>query len=315
MGNLRVSNETILAKIEVTYNTDPVPVVGTNAILVMNPAFSAEGLRMNERPSIRASLGDVQAVFGGRLARLNFDVEAKGSGTAGTAPELGPLLRGCAMGETLVAVTSATYKPISTTHESLTFYYYEGGRKLHKITGARGTFSFKVTAGGLGMFTFSFVGHYTEPTDIAQPVPVYNATVPKAALSMAIAVGGVNVVTREWSVDVANTIAMPPSLAAADGYSEIQITNRNVAGSMTIESELASVIDVDTQLKAGTGSTFGSGTLGSVAGNRLVVSSATSGLYWKGVSLSDGDGLRLRTMAFGLVESASLNDEMAIAWT
>ena len=55
MGNLRVSNDVILAKIESTYNTDPTPAVGTNAILVNGtPNFSAEGLRMNERAAIRA---------------------------------------------------------------------------------------------------------------------------------------------------------------------------------------------------------------------------------------------------------------------
>jgi hypothetical protein len=45
MGSLRRSNDVVLAKIETTYNTDPVPVAGTNAILVYNDQLG------NRRPA------------------------------------------------------------------------------------------------------------------------------------------------------------------------------------------------------------------------------------------------------------------------
>lgn len=38
--------------------------------------------------------------------KLAFRVEAKGSGTKGTAPPFGPLLRACGMAEMIVATTS-----------------------------------------------------------------------------------------------------------------------------------------------------------------------------------------------------------------
>ena len=282
MGNLRISNEVILAKIETTYNTDPTPVAGTNAVLVQNLSAQPEGLRMNDRPAVRANIGKLQQVFGGKLYRLSFDVEIKGSGSAGTAPEFGPLLRACAMGETIVGATSVTYKPISSTHESITLYWYEGGRKKHIMTGARGTASFRLSAGGLAMISFEFVGHHTDPADATQPVPTYSTQVPKATLSMAISVGGVSsIIVREWSIGLNNQIAMPPSIAAADGYGEVQVTSRDVSGQIVMDAELASVIDVDAQHTAGTGLTFASGTLGSVAGKRAVFTSATSGLFWK----------------------------------
>jgi hypothetical protein len=113
MGGLRISNEVILAKTEVTYNTDPVPVVGTNAILIRNANLSSEGLRMNDRGAIRASIGQLQQVYGGQLKRLTFECEVKGSGAAGTAPEIGPLIEACGFDETIVGATSATYKPES----------------------------------------------------------------------------------------------------------------------------------------------------------------------------------------------------------
>lgn len=316
MGNLRRSNDVILAKIEVTYNTDPTPVVGTDSVLVQNLSFASEGLRMNDRPAVRANIGQLQRGFGGQLARLSFEVEIKGSGTAGTAPEVGPLLRACGMGETIVAVTSVTYKPISTGHESITFYWFEGGRKRHIITGARGNVSVRLAAGGIAVLAFEFVGHVSVPTDQTQPVPVYNSQVPKAALSMAISLGGVTtMIAREWSLDLGNQIIMPPSVAAADGYGQVQIAGRDVGGQIVLDAELASVIDVDTQLTGGTGITFLSGTLGGTAGNRFAVTGATNGLYWVDRQPGDQDGIRTRTMPFKIVESATGNDEVSWAYT
>lgn len=316
MGNLRVSNEVILAKIETVYNTDPVPVVGTNAVMVQNPTLSTEGLRMNERQVIRANLNQAQSVYGGKLARLAFACELKGSGAAGTAPEIGTLLRGCAMGETIVASTSVTYKPISSSHESITLYYYEGGRKLHKLTGARGTVRFRLAAGGIAVAEFEFVGHCTDPADIAQPAPTYNSQVPKPVLNMAISLGAVtNIIVREWSASLNNTIAMPPSIAAADGYGEIQVTRQDVAGEIVLDAELASVIDLDAQLTAGTGITFGSGTLGGTAGNRVAFTGATSGLYWRDRQLGEADGMRIRTMPFGIADSSAGNDSLQCQFT
>lgn len=316
MGNLRVSNEVILAKTEVTYGTDPTPTAADDAILAMSPQLSFEGLRMNERPSARANLNQIQQVYGGALARLSFSCELKGSGTAGTAPEIGSLLKACAMSETVVASTSVTYKPKSSTHDSITLWWYEGGRKLHKLNGARGNVRFRLGAGGLAVAEFEFVGHYVAPTDASQPTPTYNTQVPRAALNMAISLGGVtSIIVREWNVGLNNTIATPPSIAAADGYGEVQVTRQDVAGEITMDAELASVIDTDAQLAAGTGIAFASGTLGSVAGNRIAFSSASGGLYWRDRQIGEADGMRIRTKPFGLVDSSSGDDALAVAFT
>ena len=73
-----INREVILVKEEVTYNTDPVPTEGANAVLVENPAWQNEGLRMNERPAVRSSIGQLQHVYGGMLRTVTFDVELKG---------------------------------------------------------------------------------------------------------------------------------------------------------------------------------------------------------------------------------------------
>jgi len=166
-----INREVILVKEEVTYNLDPVPVEGDDAILVENLAWANEGLRMNERPAVRASIGQLQQVYGGMLRTVTFDVEMKGSGVAGTPPEMADLLEACGMLETVVAVTSVTYTPASTGHKSATVYYYQDGT-LMKLTGCRGSVSFNMEVGAIhsaiiGAWTFYIGNEVSMPPDPA----------------------------------------------------------------------------------------------------------------------------------------------------
>jgi tail tube protein len=316
MGNLRVSNEVILAKIEVTYNTDPVPVAATNAVLVQNVAFDNVPIRMVDRPAVRANVGHLQRVFAGQLGKIKFDVEIKGSGTAGTIPELSPLLRAVGLLETVNAGVSVLYAPRSTLYESITLYWYEGGRKLHKLTGVRGNMTMKLTAGGIALMSFELTGHVLNPTDQSQPAPTYITKVPAPVLNMAVSLGGVTaIIAREWTLNLGNKIALPPSIAATDGYGEIQITERDITGQFIMDAELASVIDLDTQLSAGTSFTFASGQLGSVAGNKFAAASSTNGMYWMDRNFGAQEAMRVRTMPYGMVESATGNDDITLTFT
>jgi len=306
MGGLRISNEVILAKIETTYNTDATPAATTNAILVRNVDMRPEGLRMVDREAIRGGLGRLQQIYGGQLKRITFECEVKGSGSAGTAPEIGALLQACGMDETVVASTSVTYTATNSSHKSVTIYYYEGGRKLHKITGARGTVTLRAEAGGILLAAFEFVGHYGGVSDASQPTPTYNSRVPHALVGLSVALNGVTaIVARSWEWALNNTIALPPSMSASDGYSELIITERNVTGEMLIESELSSTIDVDTLLSGGTRFAFASGTIGSSAGNRVAVSTPASSTYVTDQALDAADGLRLRRVPLAVDDSVA----------
>ncbi|WP_444932401.1 hypothetical protein ACJJIF_22000 (plasmid) [Microbulbifer sp. SSSA002] len=71
---------------------------------------------------------------------VTFNAELKGSGAAGTPPEIAPLLRACGLAETITAGTSVEYNLASEGHESITLYLYEDG-SLYKLTGVRGTWT------------------------------------------------------------------------------------------------------------------------------------------------------------------------------
>lgn len=304
------NREVILAKIEGTYNTDSVP-VATDAVLVENLSWANEGLRMNERPAVRANIGKLKNIYGGRLLSVSFDVEIKGSGTAGTAPEYGPLLRACAMGETIVALTSVTYAPASTAHASCTLYLYRDGKRII-VTGCRGNASFNLETGMQGKISFNMTGHVAAETDITMITATYDSTVPVPVLSAGFSVGAYAAVISKLAFDLGNTIATPPDINTADGYAAVQITARDVTGSFDPEDTLVATKNWLADLIAGTSRVLTTGVIGSTAGNRYQISHPAIAL--RDVSPGDRDGVTTYEVAYGAAESAG-DDEVSFALT
>lgn len=305
-----VNREVILAKIEVTYNTDPTPGAG-DAILVEEPSWGHEGLRMVERPAVRANIGMLQSIYAGRLETISFACEAKGSGTAGTAPEVGVLLRSCGFDETIVAVTSVTYAPVSTGQESCTIYYYrDGKRKI--ITGCRGNVTMSLEAGGIGKYNFTMTGHVAAETDTAMITPTYDSTVPVPLIGVPFAIGGYSAVINALNFDMSNTVATPASIAAADGFGEVRVTKRDVNGSFDPEDTLVATNDWLGDFTAGTTAALDTGVIGSTAGNRYRVQMPV--VYYRDVAPGDRDGVRTLDVTFGATESSG-DDEVSIAYT
>lgn len=93
----------ILAKIEGTYGTDPVPTGAANAILVRNLNINPLAATVVGRALIRPFLGEVDHLNANTHVGIDMEVEVTGAGTAGTAPAYGPLLRACGLSETILA--------------------------------------------------------------------------------------------------------------------------------------------------------------------------------------------------------------------
>ena len=304
------NREVILAKIESVYNTDPTPAT-TDAILVENPSWSLAGLRMVDRNNVKASTATDQKIYGGTLRGISFDVEIKGSGTAGTAPEIGTLLRACGLDETIVASTSVTYAPISTGFESITIYYYQDGI-LNKITGCRGNASFNLECGNKGMVSFTFTGHDGGTTDVSMVTPSYDSTVPPVFINAPFSIGAYSAVIAGLTFDMANTVATPPDVSATDGYSQIYLTKRDVNGTFSPEMTLVATNDWIGQLKAGTTMALDTGAIGATAGNIYQVTMPA--VYYREMSPGDRDGVRTLENTFGAAESSG-DDEFSIAFT
>ena len=102
MSQYRTLNRTLLLKIEGTPGTDASPTVGSDALLCESPVVTAD-LQSVETNEVTGSLDDRGSIRSGALGQATFTVIAKHSGTAGTAPEMGPALRACGMQETVTA--------------------------------------------------------------------------------------------------------------------------------------------------------------------------------------------------------------------
>lgn len=306
-----VNREVILVKIETTYNTDPTPAAATDAVLVESPSWSHEGARMVERNNVKATLAKDKSVHAGNLKQVSFTVELKGSGAAGTPPEIGPLLRACGMQQSIVASTSVTYRPVSTGFESVTIWYYSDGIR-HVITGARGTVSFNLEAGSFGKAEFTMTGHDGGVTDVAMVSPTYDTTVPPALINVPFTIGSYAAAITKLAVDLSNSVAMPASMSATDGYGEIIITARDVQGSFDPAQVLAATKNYISEWKAGTTGALTTGTIGATAGNRYAVSAPVC--YYREVSPADRDGLRTFEIGCGFAESSG-DDEISIVFT
>lgn len=229
--------QALLAKTETVYGTDAAPTGGANAILAQNVRLSPmEGQDVARQHAV-PYLGARPTIPAGLHAKLSFEVELKASGSKGVAPGYGPLLQACALAEVIAPTTSVTYNPVSTGHKSCTILFNSDGT-AYKLTGARGTFTVRLTAQGIPVIEFEFTGLYSTPAAVALPATTYGtqlSAVPQLATSAntpTFAVGGVSLVLRQFSMAAGNQVE-PRFLI---GSEEIIIPDRAETIEATVEA-------------------------------------------------------------------------------
>lgn len=302
----------ILAKIEATYGTDSTP-LAANAILVSNLNITPVEQESDTREIIRPSLGDKEIVVALNRVVVEFDCELVGSGSAGTAPGYGALLRACGLSETIVASTSVTYAPVSSSFESATIYIGVDGVQ-HKVLGARGTFSIDMSAKQIPTIKFKMTGLMGTVTDTALVTPTFTGfgtpLVVNNTNSTGFALHGFSGVMSALSVDLGVDVNHR-SLVGASEY--IQITNRDVTGQITIEAPTIASKDFFTIAK-----TAASGALtlthGTVAGNKCKIDGVKVQISQP--QYTDMDGVQMLQMAMNFrPNAAGGNDELTLTYT
>ncbi len=202
-------DKVLLVEIETAYGVDPTPTGAANAILatnvVLTPMAGNDVSRNLEMPWLGA-----QSTIASELhATLKFNVEMVPSGTLGVAPAWGPLLRACAIAETIEAGTSVAYNPISDNHESATVYLWIGNT-LFKSSGVRGTADIMMTAQGIPYLEFTLTGLFTPPSEVARAVPALAAfKKPLLATSKntpTFTMNAIPFVMRSFKLDFANSV-------------------------------------------------------------------------------------------------------------
>lgn len=307
-------NKMILAKIESTYGTDPTPVEGSNAIRTMNLTRKPYGGNAVARNLDLNRMGGDQMIVTGELIEISFDVELAGAASAGVAPHYGELLRACGLGETIVAVTSATYAHVSAGFESASIYFnYDGERQI--CVGARGDFSLNMSREGIPFIHFTFIGIYARPTAVAMWDPTFTDITPRAfndANTTSFSVHSQAVFGAGFTYNANNEV----NYRNLVGDTSVQISDRNPGGNVVFEAVPIATKDFYAAVESHAG-TIASGAIsivhGATAGDICTISVPQSQLL--PMEDTEQEKIRMFDIPFLALPTDTGNDEFSIAFT
>ncbi len=156
-----------------------------NGVAVLNSAFyDNTGQRGGQiRDQNRPGMKD---------GTVSLQVQAAGSGTAGTAPvTLGPLLLACGMAVTNVPATSDTYAVAAAlANTPLDIDQYKGNALLYSANNTVGNLQMEYLPGEPCQCVFDGNGTYTEPTDAAGSAAISGDALPPTAIALTSTIAG-----------------------------------------------------------------------------------------------------------------------------
>lgn len=300
----------VLAKIEGTYATDATPAGATDAVLCV-----VRNVRPmdNEMVAREVELGDwfghqEQLPVATRVM-CEIDVEMVGSGTLGTAPAWGKLLRAAGFAETVNAGVSVVYSPVSVSIPSLTIYYHKDDVR-HKLLGCRATkLGLKTTPRGIPYFQFGFMGLYggvadasfpsLTLTDWKTPIAVNNANTGSFALHSYAGK------LYDMQIDL-NPQTIYRNVV---GDESVQIVDRKPGGRLEIEEPLIATKDFWTIARTPTLSTL-TLTHGTVNGYKVKIDAPNAQVI--SPERTNRDGVSALAMGLLFKPGSSGNDELTI---
>lgn len=282
-------NAIILAKVETTVGTDAAPTGASNAILVSNLSINPLNANNVSRDLIRPYFGGSEQLIGSSYVDCEFEVEFQHSGTAGTAAAWDPLLQACGFAAGAPLTTPARVEHLLDTDYSalktVTIYYHDDG-VLHKLLGARGSFSVSLMAGERPTFKFKFLGIDGGVTATANPSATLTAfktplvvtdpntgAITMGAVTYATGAisGGTEYVGSGFSLDLGNKVDFTDLLGTASTTGQsIDITQREMTGSVELDLSAAAEVSFMASVKANSTQAMGL-VHGTTAGYKLLV--------------------------------------------
>ncbi len=308
---LRLFATQLAAKVETTEGTKET-LAAADAVLVSNIKFSPD-IEMAARDCLRGTLSRDPSISGKQKATISFDVEMKGSGTAGTAPDYGKLLKGCGYSETIVASTSVTYKPATNSlSNSFTLAIYMDG-VIVRIWGARGNVKGSMNSGKPGILSFEFQGAVFEVVDGALLTGTsYPTTIPPAFLNASLLLDAYAAICSKVDFDTANVLGLRESINSPSGFLSCLITGRNPKGSLDPEIPLVASYDFFGKWK--TPATLGSLSLAASGSAGNIVTVSFPKVRYAKIASEDRNGIRSLGLDFEACLSTG-DDEISIALT
>ena len=222
------------------------------------------------------------------------------------------MLLAAGMVRTDVSSTSNTYAPDSTLNDadSLTIGVYIDG-SLHRITGARGTFSISLQTSEIPLINFSFIGIYEDPTATALITPNY------AGQIAPIAANSGNTTNFQLHSYAGSLMSFNYDHNNALYYSELisgskstRITDRKPSGNLTMES-----VALGTKNYYPIVNSSATGNLtwqhGQTSGNKITFLCPTVDL--ESIAQEDNEGYQMLNIGYRALPSSG-NDEMSLKY-
>lgn len=232
---LKMRNLLVMAKEQTAEGTPATLAANQNAILTRTAMPSPIKATFTERGLVRPYFGNSGKLVSGEHATLDFEVELASSGTAGTAPALGPLLIGCGFAQTLSVGVSAVYNLVTTGLKYLTLACNLDGQQF-LLTDALLDVSCEMNPKGIPVLKFTAMGKYNAPTAVTMPT---NASF--AAFMKPLAVSRTNTPTFTLHGTSPCVEAFSWALANQQGWRErincsgVNRTDRKPTANLTIE--------------------------------------------------------------------------------
>lgn len=297
-------DELLLAKNEAVKGTDIVPAPASDAVRCISAEISVTSENV-ERAVVKPTMGQLAHLVGKQSLQLAIELEVRGSGAAGTAPDFGPLLRACGMDESIVASTSVTYDPLTSSLESASIYWYQDGL-LWKLIGAVGAVTMAYAMNDVVRLSFTMSAPYLAPTEVAYPGGETYQTEPPILASSADTISeGSEIKVGSFDLDFGNDVQEHYT----SNSHEFTVADRQP--SLTLSKDSAATIADWTALTAETDVAL-SAVVDGGAGNITTISADVA--RRKTISPGMRAEQYLREMEYGLYETSG-DDAFAIAFT
>lgn len=168
MAERYVANLAFLFKPEVTYGVSSAPTGAANAMILSNVTYEPLAGAEVEIERLKPYMGHQGIILTGDYCRLRGEVDITGSGTPGTAPPFGAMLRACGMKEVVTAGVDVQYSPVSKLFESGTGFFNDDGVN-HVMLGSRGKVTGQLTPGQVPRLSFEMLALLGTISDTALP--------------------------------------------------------------------------------------------------------------------------------------------------
>jgi len=297
----------VLAKTEATKGTDAAPTAAADAVRVLNRPWPKIDGKPIDRQVVKQTMGNLPHLMNPDASvQVEIQCELKGSGTAGTPPEIEPLLLACRHVATVTAGTSVLYLPATATEHSATIYIYADGL-LWKMVGAVGTAKIEAQIGQPTKITFTMSAPYIAPAAAAIPAgAVFDATQPIVFNSADVVTeGGTSIRVGQFGLDFGNDVQEHTRV----GYHQFVVANRSPE--LTINKHSVSTA-ADWAGLVSAQSVAMHAQIGAAAGNIVTIDAGNA--VRKTVGYGEEAEAITHDVTFGLYETAS-DDQYTITFS